>query len=73
VGGASEIIREGQNGWLIDPLDEEDIYLKLEQLLVLAPGERDKVTASARESTLKAFGPVEYLKQLDDYYKTLMA
>jgi glycosyltransferase involved in cell wall biosynthesis len=73
VGGAPEIIREGSNGWLIDPKNGDDLLAKLCIVTALPVSAREQIAAVAKQDALRDFGPAEYLQHLEDYFITLRA
>lgn len=69
VGGIPEILENGENGYIMEPGDNEAIYHSVKQLLV----DKDKTKMMGRKSyqKVKEHLPAFVDKQLDVLYKTL--
>ncbi|MEJ7645282.1 MAG: glycosyltransferase [Chryseolinea sp.] len=72
VGGAPEIIVNDANGWLINPLDDDDIHKRLEQVIHLPLPEKVVITTNARRLVVDSFSAESYLGKLDQLYKSLL-
>lgn len=72
VGGASELIIDGVNGYLIDPNNVKDIVHKMEVILGLSVKSRNDVADRGRQLVVDRFTPAVYFRNLDEiYYKIL--
>jgi len=54
-GGPMEIIKDGWNGFLIDPLNEEKTAEKIWKILTLPESEKNRIKKNARESAKKYY------------------
>lgn len=72
VGGAVEIITDAENGWLIDPLSDDDIYDKIEKVMRLPKEESAVMLKRSRQQAVESFSPEEYLSSLDNLYRSLL-
>lgn len=68
VGGPSDIIEPGVNGWLVDPNSPQDIYDKL--ILVTSQSQEKKaiVGANARETIMSRYSLESHMNQLYSIY-----
>jgi glycosyltransferase involved in cell wall biosynthesis len=72
VGGISEIVRDGENGWLIDKAEPVGLARKLLQL----SGNRkllEKVARQAHDLTCPQFSLEKFLARLEDCYTGLVS
>lgn len=68
VGGAPEIIRDGETGWLVKQTDPEALANKLIELLTLSKDELIAVGKRGRESVETRFEPASYIAELESLY-----
>ena len=54
-GGPMEIIKDGWNGFLIDPLNEEKMAEKIWKILTLPESEKNRIKKNARESAKRYY------------------
>jgi glycosyltransferase involved in cell wall biosynthesis len=72
IGGAKEIINEGENGWLMNPYDEKSLIDRLQFLMLMSEEKRKKIVDTAREFALQSFSPLEYNNRLVSYYNSFI-
>lgn len=71
VGGVPQVVEDGHDGILVNPLDYKDIAKAITSLL----GQRvnaEQIGAAARAKVLSEFSPEANLRQLNDIYASLM-
>lgn len=68
VGGVSEIIEDGQTGWLIDETDAKSIASKLIEVLEMPEEKLIDVGLAGRKSVETRFEPAAYMKELESLY-----
>lgn len=68
VGGTTEIIEHGVNGWLVDPHNETQIVQQLEKVLQLSEADKDRVRQQARKTIEDKFSTERHRKNLLDLY-----
>ncbi|MBW3466600.1 glycosyltransferase [Arthrospiribacter ruber] len=68
VGGASEILGNSNSGFLIDPLDTQDLKNSMLKMISLSPDERKAMGQRAKEQA-KSFSVDHYLESLLNVYK----
>ncbi len=71
VGGITEIIEDGKTGFLIKPSDYEALA-KIIDLLVVNPGLRKKIGASAKENALQRFNITNWINNVILLYNKLL-
>ena len=72
VGGVPEIVKDGENGWLIDKADTVGLATKL---LQLASNRKllQKVAQQAHDLTCPQFSLEKFMARLEDYYAGLVS
>lgn len=70
VGGTSEIIRDGINGFLLDPIHPQDWYKKLR--LVKDAKLMQKIGKNASETASEFFSAVRHAKEFIGFYSTIL-
>ncbi len=70
INGCNEIIREGVNGIIIPPRDEDALFKAMERLLKEAD-ERKRMARNARKLIASRYGREELWKRLMETYKSL--
>jgi len=70
VGGVSEIVKENENGFLIEPGNLQQINLAISNLL----DNRDLLSkfGTVSELIVQRYLPGEVMKKLEDIYKSLL-
>ncbi|MBA6412291.1 glycosyltransferase [Parahaliea sp. F7430] len=68
VGGAPEIIRDGETGWLVDKTDSVTLASKLIKLSSLPGSKLIEVGIRGRESVKDRFDPASYMVELEKLY-----
>ena len=68
VGGVPEFITDGENGWLFDPNDVEDLIQKLNQILSLEEKQRNEIGTKGYEKVIRLFTVENYIKELEKLY-----
>lgn len=68
VGGISEIIDNGKNGWLFNPNNKSDFDEKLKQIMSLSNDQLDEVGNRAKEGALRRFSIQTYIEKLQLIY-----
>jgi glycosyltransferase involved in cell wall biosynthesis len=68
VGGGPEFIREGENGWLLDPLDQAGFNQLLEHIIHLPAETRHEVGQRGLQTAMERFQPEHYLKNVWQLY-----
>lgn len=71
IGGIPEIVKDGYNGFLVQPGNVEDLAEKINKVWH-NPSLCKKIGRNAREYVEKNFGPKEHYKKLMDVYKKAM-
>ena len=71
VGGAPEIIRERESGWLINPHDARTIVKAIRELLGINPQDRKKLVEGARMYATEHFSPKAYFTELERLYQSI--
>lgn len=71
IGWASEIVNDGQTGFLANPLDHELFAKKIKRLLEDIPL-RDKIGSAARKKVLECFDTLTVARRNAIFYKQLM-
>ena len=67
-GGGSEVLEDGQNGWLLHNQEAPAIASSILRIAELSPAVRREVGMMGRKSVEKKFAPRAYLERLDDFY-----
>jgi glycosyltransferase involved in cell wall biosynthesis len=68
VGGAPEFILDGENGWLLDPNDQEGFNNLLKRIAGMPIRERLEVGENGKRTAMEKFQPDQYLKRIWDIY-----
>lgn len=71
VGGIPEIIKDGENGFLFEPLDHRELAMKLE-LLREDEGLRKKLGANARRSVEEGYSWEIVVERVEKVYESLV-
>jgi glycosyltransferase involved in cell wall biosynthesis len=69
VGGASEYIRHGENGWLLDPNDQGAFDNLLEIIVSLPESQRTVIGRNGRTTAIRLFSPEHYIRKVWDLYQ----
>lgn len=69
VGGGGEFVIHGENGWLLDPLDQAGFNELLASIADLSAEQRTAIGKRGRETALEKFSPDRYLQKLWDLYR----
>lgn len=72
VGGIPEYVVNGKNGWLFDPIDEELLISKIEEILSLPFEMRREVGLRGQEYVLNHFSEADYVEKLQNYYAAFL-
>ncbi|MCZ8370918.1 MAG: glycosyltransferase family 4 protein [Porphyrobacter sp.] len=62
-GASPELVHEGKNGWVVDPLNVEDMALALSLLIALSPSERARMGEFSRQIVAE-WGPERFSEGL---------
>lgn len=68
VGGVPEFITDGENGWLFDPNDVEDLIQKLNQILSLEEKQRNEIGTKGYEKVICLFTVENYIRNIESLY-----
>jgi len=71
INGCNEIITDGQNGLIIKPKDERELYKKMKELLTNADL-RMKISSGIREEIVQKYDRKKVLNFILDEYKQLL-
>jgi glycosyltransferase involved in cell wall biosynthesis len=69
IGGASEIIEDGTNGYLIDPHDSGHIYTILERMILMPEDELAAMGQRAKQHVLDSYSLERHMESLFSIYK----
>ena len=72
VNGSNEIVEPGLNGWLVPPRDASALAVAMREAMMLEPVERKAMGERARARVIERFEREAYLKQLLDFYYSLL-
>lgn len=72
VGGTSEIITDGENGWLLTDTDPETISRAIKKCFELGSVELHSIGKIGRKSIVERFSPTAYFKACDALYTALI-
>lgn len=72
VGGNSEIVKDGQSGWLLTSLDPESIASKIVQVWSLPVTNLERIRRAGQDAVLGRFGPEQYVAHLEELYSNLL-
>jgi glycosyltransferase involved in cell wall biosynthesis len=72
IAGAPEVIRDGHDGFLVEPGDAQALAQRVEQVLDLPPEARKKVGRRGRERAVELFDEAEVLNDLFRAYDRLL-
>jgi len=67
IGGLPEVVSDGETGLLFEPENTEDLYMKMEHLLVNAKT-RYEMGVAARKRALECFNWEKSLDQMEEIY-----
>lgn len=70
-GGPSEIIRNGENGWLFDPYTKNELRENIFNFLKLDIMERKKIANKAQDEAFKKYSPNIYINKIHKLYYSL--
>ncbi|MDD4166867.1 MAG: glycosyltransferase, partial [Endomicrobiaceae bacterium] len=70
VDGQREIVKDGVNGFLVNPYDAEDTAAKI-LFLVKNPEIKDKMSSNAKQTIDETFGIDYMIKQHENLYREL--
>ncbi len=73
LGGAREVVRDGIDGWFVEPGSADDLSEKTSRLLELPKSIREQMGSSARERALSLFQESSVLAEIEHLYSTLLA
>jgi glycosyltransferase involved in cell wall biosynthesis len=69
IGGAPEFIRDGENGWLLDPKDLPGFTGLLRRISEMPAAERWEIGQKGKQTALEKFQPKTYLSELEKLYR----
>ena len=69
VGAASEIIKDGINGWIVTSNDEIELYQKIRICIGLGTAERIKIGNNAHKTVVENFSLQNHVNKLMQLYK----
>ena len=72
VGGASEIIENNKNGFLVEPTNTEQLAEKINYVLSLNTEEKEKMGNLARKTVEERFSLEKMIKEYEDLYLKLL-
>ncbi len=72
VGGNSEVITNGENGFLIEPKNSQALAEKIEYVLNLPEEEKKRIKDNARKTVEEKFSIEKMVKEYEDLYKDLL-
>lgn len=72
VGGASELVIDGDNGFLLDPNDLQNITAKLSAVSSMPEEARRAMAAKAAEMVSQRFTPSSYFESINSLYSRLL-
>lgn len=70
VGGTRDVVKDGENGWLIEPSDKD--MLKSCIIKILDEDKRMKMSESARETIFKEYNLKSNVEKIENIYKSLI-
>jgi len=73
VGGAPEIICDGENGWLLSGTSPAEIADKIEKIAKAKKALLEAIGKKGRESVVNRFSPAVYIKECDAFYDRLLS
>lgn len=68
IGGVPEFITDGENGWLFDPNDVEDLIQKLSKILSLEEKQRNEIGTKGYEKVIRLFTVENYIRNIESLY-----
>ncbi|UZD23051.1 glycosyltransferase family 4 protein [Algoriphagus halophytocola] len=71
-GGMSELIDDGETGFLIKPKAPEDLAIKIEKVLDLPLHEKKRISTNAKQQVIKRFSDKEIVPQFISYYEQIV-
>ena len=72
IAGAPEVIRDGRDGFLVEPGDAEALAQRVEQVFALPPETLKEIGLKGRERALELFDEEEVLNDLFRAYDRLL-
>lgn len=69
--GVSQLIKDGYNGFLIEPNNPEEIVKKIKEVLMLPEKEKRKISENAIKR-IKRMSPDNFYKYMIDYYQNII-
>lgn len=72
VGGTPEIIRNGENGWLLSGTSPKEIADGVETLAEMDRAKREAIGKRGRGSVIERFSPAAYFADCDRFYERLV-
>jgi len=71
VGGIPEFVKEGENGWLFDPKNTEELTSKLTEIMAMDASVLLKVGEKGHEEVSQKFTVERYIENLEGFYHHL--
>lgn len=71
IGGATELIEDGTNGWLIDPYDQEAFTGLLGRIMEMPEEDRKRIAVKGRETIAGKCMPEQYINSVWQLYNHL--
>ena len=68
VGGVPEFINHGENGWLFDPLNMEELTSKMEMIISMDYAERTRIGEKGYREVIDQFTVEKYIENLEKIY-----
>lgn len=72
AGGMSEMLSEGQTGFLVAPKDASRLAARMDEALSLPEERQQAIRAQAKETAIAAYSPEIIAQQLLDYYTDII-
>ncbi|ESU22158.1 hypothetical protein FEDK69T_21340 [Flavobacterium enshiense DK69] len=69
VGAAGDIIMDGHNGWLVEPNNDTDLFLKLKEVISFVEIQRNTVGHKGKKTILENYSLENHLTSLMNIYK----
>jgi glycosyltransferase involved in cell wall biosynthesis len=73
VGGNSEVVIDGENGWLVPPDNAEALAMAMQKMMQLSIAERQQMGALGREHVIQNFSLPAVVQRWQDLYQELYA
>lgn len=68
VGAAPEFIKDGINGFLVEPDDEQNLLKKIKQIISLSPEQRAEIGTSGHQTVVQNFSLEKHVSELMKIY-----